>query len=290
MSDDIMIENEHLAVTVSPLGAETRAITTSDGREWLWDGDPAYWTGRAPVLFPIVGKAPDDRLTIEGMTFPMHQHGFARRTTFALAERTAASCRFVLEANPDTRMIYPFAFRLSLTQALEGKTLTVTARVENLDDRPMPFGFGFHPAFRWPMPGLGCGHVHHITLANGAEPALIRLRDGLLDLTPLPSPFSNGILALDHDYFEQDAMVFPQGAGNALSLSAEDGPSLHFRFENLPNLALWTKPGAPYICVEPWHGMAAAHGKGPAIEDRPFTTTLTAGDDAAFSWSVTVDA
>ncbi|WP_174803181.1 aldose 1-epimerase family protein [Martelella limonii] len=289
MADDILIENEHLAVAVAALGAETRSITTRDGSEWLWDGDPAYWTGRAPVLFPIVGKAPDNRLTIEGASFPMQQHGFARKSPFTLADRSATACRFSLEANADTQMAYPFAFRLSITHALEGRTLSVTAEVANLDERPMPFGFGFHPAFRWPMPGVNAGHVHHIALANGAEPSMIRLRDGLLDLAPRPSPFSKGLLALDHDYFEEDAMIFPEGAGDQLSLNAEDGPSLHFRFENLPNLALWTKPGAPYICVEPWHGMAAAHGKGPAIEDRPFTKTLEAGDTATFSWSVTID-
>ncbi|MGV0818322.1 aldose 1-epimerase family protein [Martelella sp. AMO21009] len=289
MSDDILIENERLAVAVSPLGAETRSLASKDGREWLWDGDPAYWTGRAPILFPIVGKAPDNRVTIEGMAFPMQQHGFARRSVFALEDSSPSSCRFRLDPTDETRLAYPFEFSLAITHALADATLTVTAEVENRDERPMPFGFGFHPAFRWPMSGLTRGHVHHIALTNRAEPAMIRLRDGLLDLTPLASPFSDGLLALDHDYFEADAMIFPEGAGDRLSLSAEDGPSLHFRFENLPNLALWTKPGAPYICVEPWHGMAAAHGKGPAIEDRPFTVTLPAGKSARFSWSVTID-
>ncbi|MBB4121328.1 aldose 1-epimerase family protein [Martelella radicis] len=290
MTDAIRIANEALAVTVSPLGAETQSLKTSDGKDWLWNGDPEFWTGRAPILFPIVGKAPDDRVEIDGKTFAMKQHGFARKSLFTLEEQRAALCRFVLTDTHETRKSYPFAFRLAIEHALEGKTLTVSATVENRNDRPMPFGFGFHPAFCWPMPGMVKGHVHHISLANRNEPAMIRLRGGLLDLAPLPSPFSEGILALDHDYFEDDAMIFPEGAGDRLTYSAEDGPTLHFAFEGLPNLALWTKPGAPYICVEPWHGMAAANGKGAALEARPFTKVLQAGESARFSWSVEIEA
>ncbi|WP_319518934.1 aldose 1-epimerase family protein [uncultured Martelella sp.] len=290
MTDAIRIANDALTVTVSPLGAETQSIATADGRQWLWNGDPEFWTGRAPILFPIVGKAPDDRVEIGGESFVMKQHGFARRSMFKLAESSETRCRFVLTDSAETRTTYPFAFRLSVEHVLEGKTLTVSASVENTDDKPMPFGFGFHPAFCWPMPGMTKGHVHHITLANRAEPAMVRLRGGLIDLTPLPSPFSKGILALDHDYFEDDAMIFPDGAGDRLTFSAEDGPDLQFAFEGLPNLALWTKPGAPYICVEPWHGMAAAHGKGAALEDRPSTKILAPGESARFAYSVTIDA
>nr|WP_272212548.1 aldose 1-epimerase family protein [Marinicella sp. W31]MDC2878462.1 aldose 1-epimerase family protein [Marinicella sp. W31] len=289
MTDAIRIANEALAVTISPLGAETQSITTSDGREWLWNGDPEFWTGRAPILFPIVGKAPGDQVEIGGESFDMKQHGFARRSLFALEESSEARCRFVLADSDETQAAYPFAFRLAIEHALEGKTLTVSATVENKDDKPMPFGFGYHPAFCWPMPGITKGHVHHITLENRNEPAMIRLHDGLLDLKPLPSPFSDGILALDDDYFEEDAMIFPEGAGSRLTYSAEEGPALHFAFDGLPNLALWTKPGAPYICVEPWHGMAAAHGRGDAIDDRPFTKVLAPRASASFSWSVTID-
>ncbi|AJY45678.1 aldose 1-epimerase family protein [Martelella endophytica] len=289
MTETITIANDELTVSVSAVGAETRSLTTADGREWMWNGDPEFWTGRAPILFPIVGKAPDDELTIAGKAYPMKQHGFARRATFTLAEKTRTACRFELNASDETRAVYPFDFLLSVTHALDGSKLTVSVTVENQGGTPMPFGFGFHPAFLWPMPGMDAGHVHHVTLENGAEPAMIRLRDGLLDLTPLPSPFEDGVLPLKHSDFAADAMVFPEGAGDRLTFSAEDGPALHFAFENLPNLALWTKVGAPYVCIEPWHGMAAAHGKGPALEDRPYTQTLAPGKSARFSWSVEVD-
>ncbi|WP_176085405.1 aldose 1-epimerase family protein [Martelella sp. HB161492] len=289
MSETIRIANDDLVVTVATLGAETQSLDTSDGRSWLWSGDPAFWAGRAPILFPIVGKAANDMIEIDGVRMPMKQHGFARRARFSVAEKTDSLCRMELGPSDETRAAYPFDFLLSITHAVEGRSLKVTARVENHDKVAMPFGFGFHPAFCWPMPGMTKGSVHHVALENRAEPPLVRLRDGLIDLTPLPSPFSEGLLALDHDYFIDDAMIFPEGAGDQLTLSAENGPSLAFTFENLPNLALWTKPGAPYICIEPWHGMAEAHGKGSDILNRPSTKILPPGEAVEFSFTVAVE-
>ena len=286
MSNLTRIRNAHLSVDISSLGAELQAIATADGRQWLWNGDPAWWSGRAPILFPIVGKAPGNTVTIEGQAYEMNQHGFARRSAFTVAAAAGDTCRFELEASEATRAVYPFAFRLALTYALDGATLTATAEIENRDTRPMPFGFGFHPAFAWPLPGAD-NRPHAITLDNGAEPALVRLQDGLIDPHRLPSPFSAGRLTLDPAMFEADAMIFPQGAGTGLTYAAEDGPALTFRFDNLPNLALWQKPGAPYICIEPWHGMAALRGGSDAIEERPSTSLLPPGETARFTYTVT---
>lgn len=283
------IANDRMAVEISATGAETQSIETTDGRSWLWNGDKTFWTGRSPILFPIVGRADNDTITVDGTAYTMKQHGFARRSTFTLAEQSETACRFELASSAETLAQYPFEFLLSVTHKIDGQKLTVTSEVENRSGKPMPFGFGYHPAFNWPMPGTTKGHVHHVQLENNGEPALIRLRDGLIDLTPLPSPFAKGLLALDHDYFVDDAMIFPEGAGERLTLSAENGPALHFTFENLPNLALWTKPGAPYICVEPWHGMAAAHGRSAELADRPYTKMLEVDGKAHFSYSVEID-
>jgi len=286
MSNLTRIRNAHLSVDISSLGAELQAIATADGRQWLWNGDPAWWSGRAPILFPIVGKAPDDRVTIGDRTYPMAQHGFARRSEFTLDVAGDSMCRYELKASEATRAVYPFDFALSLTYALSGAALTVTAAVENRDTKILPFGLGFHPAFLWPLPGAE-GRPHTVTLDNGADPAMVRVKGGLIDPERLPSPFSNGRLVLDPAGFEADAMIFPEGAGTGLTYAAEGGPSLHFTFENLPNLALWQKPGAPYICIEPWHGMAALRGGSDAIEERPSTSLLSPGETARFTYTVT---
>lgn len=283
------IANADLSIDVSPLGAEMQSIMTADGRSWLWSGDPAFWTGRSPVLFPIVGKAPGDTLLIDGKPYPMPQHGLARRREFSLDTATDTMCRYVLDASQETRAVYPFDFRLSVEHSLDGDTLTVAAEVENRGRDPMPFGFGFHPAFLWPLPGAD-GKSHTVTLGNGAEPKRQPLEDGLLSQEREPSPFDEGLLVLAHSQFENDALIFPEGAGNGLTYAAEGGPALKFRFENLPNLALWTKPGAPFLCIEPWHGMAAEYDGSRELRDRPSTTVLAARERKRFAFSVTFPA
>ncbi|SMF48434.1 Galactose mutarotase [Xaviernesmea oryzae] len=282
------IANQHLTVEVSPLGAEMQALATADGRSFLWNGDAAFWTGRSPVLFPMVGKAPENRITVEGKSYEMAQHGFARRAEFSLVVSTGTLCRHELAASDATRAVYPFEFLLAVEHALEGRRLTVSAEVENRDTRPMPFGLGFHPAFVWPLPGAA-GRPHTVTLDNGAEPALVRLESGLVKREKLPSPFKSGRLTLDRAMFEADAMIFPEGAGEGLTYAADGGPALKFSFENLPNLALWQKPGAPFICIEPWHGTAAELGGSDDLANRPYGVTLPPGETARFAFTVEVD-
>ncbi|MBB4191817.1 galactose mutarotase-like enzyme [Rhizobium aethiopicum] len=287
MPSTIRIGNGDITVDVSSLGAEMQALTTNDGRSWLWTGDAAFWAGRSPILFPIVGKAPDDKLAIGGTVYPMAQHGFARRSEFALTASTATSCRHELAASAATRAVYPFDFLLAVEHAVEGHALTVTAEVSNRDQQAMPFGLGFHPAFAWPLPDAS-GRAHTVTLDNEGEPELVRLEGGLINPAPLPSPFVKGRLELDHAMFEQDAMIFPEGAGEGLRYGAEGGPALQFHFENLPNLALWTKPAAPFLCVEPWHGTAAQAGASSELSQRPSTTMLAPGAMARFAFTVEV--
>ncbi|OWO94930.1 aldose epimerase [Rhizobium esperanzae] len=287
MSSTIRIGNRDITVDISSLGAEMQALTTNDGRSWLWTGDATFWTGRSPILFPIVGKAPDDKIAIDGMVYPLAQHGFARRSEFALAASTATACRYELAASAATQRSYPFDFLLAVEHAVEGRALTVTAEVSNRDQKAIPFGFGFHPAFAWPLPGAS-GRAHTVTLDNEREPELVRLEGGLINPAPLPSPFDKGRVVLDHALFAQDAMIFPKGAGEGLRYGAEGGPTLRFHFENLPNLALWTKPGAPFICVEPWHGTAAEAGGSSELSRRPYTNILAPGASTRFAFTVEI--
>jgi galactose mutarotase-like enzyme len=285
-TDPVRISGDTLSATVAPLGAEMQTLRTADGADLLWHGDPRWWSGRSPILFPIVGRAADDRIAVGDFETGMKQHGFARRAVFTLDAQDDRSCRFTLRDSEETRAVWPFAFGIAVTHAFAGDTLEVAVEISNHDAEPMPFGFGFHPAFAWPLPGAA-GQPHEITLANGAEPAMARLSGGLLPPERLPSPFTAGRLDLAHDQFEADAMIFPEGAGEALRYGVPGGPALEFEFDNLPNLALWQPPGAPFLCVEPWHGMAAATGASPQVAERPFSQSLAPGATSRFAWRVT---
>lgn len=287
MPETIRIASEQLAVEVSTLGAEMQSLRTGDGRDFLWNGDAAWWTGRSPILFPIVGKAPDDRLAVNGKTYPMAQHGIARRREFAIIEQTATSCRHELVSSPETREVYPFDFRLVLEHALDGNRLSVNATVQNTGEALLPFGIGFHPAFLWPLPGAD-GKPHEVILDNGGEPGVIQLEGGLIGKTLPTSPFEAGRLTLKPDLFANDALIFPEDAGTGLTFQAQGGPALHFTFENLPNIALWQKPGAPFLCIEPWHGMAAHAGGTAELVERPYTVALPAGEEMRFGFTVEI--
>ncbi|MCP8884765.1 aldose 1-epimerase family protein [Devosia sp. XJ19-1] len=277
------IANDQITVDVAALGAEMQSIQTRDGRHWLWHGDSSHWTGRSPVLFPIVGKAPNDTVSVDGERFQMSQHGFARRSNFELLVEESDRCVYRLTASEASRAMYPFDFQLDVEHRIEGRAVVVTAEVSNRDHRVMPFGIGFHPAFAWPLPG-GEGKAHDIELDDGAAPALHRLSGGLVDPQSLPSPFVDGRLQLNHSLFAQDAMLFPEGAGAGLVYGPQTGPSVHFTWENLPNFALWSKSGGGFICLEPWHGTAAEVGGSGELAERPYSVLLGPGARGRYSF------
>lgn len=278
----IRIGNEQLLVEVASLGSEMQSVRTSDGQDWLWHGDAAFWGGRSPVLFPIVGRVPEDHIGVDGMRFPMGQHGFARRSEFTLTERGSDFCRFELASGQASRSSFPFEFLLSLEHRVEGRAVVVTAGVTNRDHRPMPFGIGFHPAFVWPLPGCE-GLEHSVVLDNGGEPGLVRLSGGLIVPEELPSPFEAGRLVLAPGLFDADAMIFPDGAGAGLRYGAGN-KSIRLSWENLPNFAIWSKPGAPFVCLEPWHGMAAEAGGSDELGERPYSDLLGPGATGRYSF------
>lgn len=281
------ISNDHLTVEVSSLGAEMQSIVTADGQSWLWHGDAAFWAGRSPILFPIVGRAPEDHISVDGKRHPMGQHGFARRSEFDLVAQGDDFCRYDLTAGPTSKVVFPFAFRLELEHRVEGRGVTVTAQVTNEDHRPMPFGIGFHPAFVWPLPGSE-GAEHSVQLDNGGEPKLVRLEGGLVRPERLASPFEQGRLVLDHALFREDAMLFPEGAGAGLRYAGGD-KAVRLTWENLPNLALWSKPGAPFVCLEPWHGTAAEVGGSDALDERPYSVVLGPGATGRYGFRVELE-
>ncbi len=286
----MQISNDVLTLELATRGGELRSIRTADGAEWLWQGDPAWWGGRSPLLFPVVGKSPNGTVSIAGQPYPMPSHGVARINEFVVAESSATSARLVLQANDETKKSYPFNFRLDITYTLEANRIGITATVLNRDETDMPMQFGYHPGFAWPLPHSE-GKLHAVTLANGGEPALYRLdADKLLIRTPHPSPFSEGHLLPDRQQFEDDAMIFVAGTGSHVAFFADGGGRIDMAIDNLPNFALWQKPGAPYLCLEPWHGTAPWNDQGNALESRNGALSLAAGQSVSFRMDLTITA
>lgn len=270
MAEWVVIASDGLMAAINPLGAELSSLKDAAGRELMTDADPALWTGRAPLLFPVVGKPAGETIRIDGRAFPMKQHGFARRMMFAVAERAADRATFVLTDTDETRACYPFAFRLEVTFRIEGATLHVDVSVGNPGDAPLPASFGFHPAFAWPLPGGGAKEAHSITFSADEPEALRQIdADGQIAPGPRPSPLDGRTLRLRDDLFANDALIWDRLHTDRLTYHGERGPRLEIAFPDTLMLGIWTKPGAHFVCIEPWHGIADPAGFTGDFRDKP---------------------
>lgn len=257
----IPLRSSELHAEVNPLGAQLSVLRDASGRDLLWSGDPAVWAGRAPVLFPIVGELAGGKYSLGGKAYPLSRHGFARGKPFKVVAATLSSATFRLSADESTLTVYPFRFELDIRFAVNGATLVVNTSVRNLGDTNMPASFGYHPGFRWPLPYGRERSAHFIEFATD-EPAPIRCLNsaGLVTPEPHSTPVSNRRLDLNDALFANDALIFDQVRSRSVTYGAPDGPRIQVSFPDAPYLGIWTKPGAPFICIEPWHGMADPAG------------------------------
>lgn len=286
----VQIGTSHLKAEVALKGAELIRLQDEAGRDLLWDGDPAFWTGRSPILFPIIGRLKDDRLSVDGTSYPMRQHGLARISLFTLAEQDETSCRLRLDSDETTRRAFPFDFALDLTYRITEAALTLTGTVHNTGPVVLPASFGFHPAFRWPLPYGAAARDHRIVFAKDEPAPLATLVDGLLSDRRKSTPVQGRTLALTPHLFDEDALIFLAPASRSLHYGPETGRGLTVDFEVMPQLGIWSKPAAPFVCLEPWSGYASPAEFSGDIADKPGMTAIEPGDSRSFAMSVLLDA
>lgn len=285
----IEIGSGELTAAINPLGAELSHLRDAEGRELMTDADPAFWSGRAPLLFPIVGRLMDDKYRLDGKEYPLPQHGFARRQAFAVIEQAADRAVFRLADNDETRAVYPFAFTLDAAFTIQGATLAMDVTIANTGDRDMPASFGFHPAFAWPLP-YGAGKAAHRIVFAQDEPGRLAaiVEGGWINADGWESPVEGRVLPLDDALFARDALVWNPVRSRSLAYGAEGGPQLVCDFPDTPALGLWMKPGARYLCIEPWHGIADPHGFDGEIWDKPLIQRYAPGEARTFTMRVTL--
>jgi galactose mutarotase-like enzyme len=288
--DLVRIASPALSAQINPLGAELWRLQDAEGRDLLWDGDPAWWSGRAPLLFPIVGRVPDDRYTHDGAAYELPRHGFARRRAFEVIRQAPALARLRLLADAETRAVYPFDFVLEAEFEIAGAELRTTISIANRGPTAMPATFGFHPAFRWPLPGAG-ERGDHLIIFEQDEPAPMRRLDaaGLLEPERLPTPIAGRRLPLSDALFANDALIFDAPRSRSLRYGGAAGPALTISWTGTPHLGIWTRPGAPYVCIEPWCAMSAAADAPTALADRQDLLHLAPGASVDVSMTVRLD-
>jgi galactose mutarotase-like enzyme len=261
MSLWVPIASGDLSAEIDPMGAQLSALRDRAGRDLLWNGDPSVWAGRAPILFPIVGALAGGSYRLGPKVYSLPRHGFARGKLFEIIESSSSAASFRLRADEESLKVYPFRFELDVHFVLHDATLTVTTLVRNLGEDGMPASFGYHPAFRWPLPYGRARSSHYMEFVKD-EPAPVRRldKDGLLRPQRYATPIIARRLALADSLFQSDALIFDEIRSRSVTYGADDEPKLRVSFPDAPFLGVWTKPSANFICIEHWHGIADLTG------------------------------
>ncbi|WP_423141061.1 aldose 1-epimerase family protein [Parablastomonas sp. CN1-191] len=286
MSDLIVIAADGLTAAVNPLGAELWSLKDARADEWMTDADPAFWTGHAPILFPIVGALNDGHYRLDGRDYAMGKHGFARTSRFDVVRRDGAKAVLRLADNAETRAQYPFAFTLEVAFALRGGTLEQVATVTNAGATAMPLSFGFHPAFAWPLPRGGAKHGHAIVFDRDEPQDVARIDAAGLLARYEATPVRGNRLALNEALFANDALIWTTLASRGCRYVSPGGAELRLEWPDSPMLGVWQKPGARYVCIEPWQGHADPAGFSLDFTAKPGSVVLAPG--ASRSWRLSI--
>lgn len=263
-----------LSAEIAALGGEICSLSYGNA-QLIWQGDPAYWEGSAPFLFPFCGRVKDGIYRWQDTDYPMTIHGFLPQTNLTVAEHTAHSLTLKLTDTPETRAIYPFAFELALRYQLTPADLTVTATV-TAGDTGLPFSFGCHPGFNLPCTAGGFGDAH-LRFAYSDPLSRIEITEaGLLGAGRSDYPLIDNALPLSPDPAGGCGIFFELPLHQrAVTLSAASLPcEIALDFADFPVLGLWHAEGAPYLCIEPWQGLPAPDGVSTDLANKPETVSL----------------
>lgn len=279
----IKLENEKLIAEISLHGAElSRLFCKETQQEVLWNADAKYWARHAPVLFPNVGKYYKGGLTHNGSYYPEGQHGFARDCEFICTVQESNKASFVLESNEQTLKRYPFPFRLEIGYELDDAGIKVMWKVLNTGSETMFFTIGGHPAFNVPVLD-GTKFTDYYLHFEGKDSLEYKLLDKASGCIIADSrevlPLENSTYQLREGMFDNDALVFDDGQIDKVAILYPDKkPYITMECADFPNFGIWSKPGAPFVCLEPWQGRTDNAGFEGEISTKPGITALNPGE------------
>ena len=272
-------------------GGELVSYRDEAGLEYIWNGDPAYWPGRNPLLFPIVGGLRGDKILAGDKEVTLARHGFARRSEFAVKAQGEDWAELELVENETTLALYPFPFRLTVRQQLTDSGFTTGVTVTNTGTEPMPSCLGAHTGFRCPLEAGEQFTDYEVRFEQKETcPTLVPDANGVDRARTRPCLEDSDVLPLTYAYFdEMDTLIFQGLQSQQVELrSKKSGKGVRMSFPGFPVLALWSTPGkaAPYLCIEPWHGLPPVAGEGPQLTDKAFCITLSPGQSHTLRYQV----
>lgn len=281
----VTLRNEKMTVTITEFGAEMQAVTAADGTQYLWHGDPKYWAGRAPVLFPNCGRMMDDTYYYEGKSYTLPIHGFAKYYDFTVESQSDTEAVFYLRDNAETLKVYPFAFEFRVRYALEGDRIVVGYSIHNPSaDRPLLASVGSHEAYACPE-----GLTAYDVVFEKEEPLNSHYVGRGITHATYPVSAPGGVLPLKDEYFTIDALVFRNLESKEVTVrNRETGRGVKVNFDGIETLLIWTKPGAPFVCIEPWCGFPCWEDFNGNLEEKEGIRHIAAGDTYNIQHTITL--
>lgn len=288
----VIIENEKLTAVIAEEGAELVSLKDREsGLEYIWQSDPAFWGRHAPVLFPFIGRLKNDQYSYKNKTYPMGQHGFARDQVFDVIEKGEGSVSLSLKSTKETKKIYPFDFELVLSYAFEGTGLVVSYQIINTGKEEMLFSIGGHPAFNVPLETHLAFSDYYLSL----KPKIDRIR------IPLSGPFADldhktvgqTIVDLDlkRELFVDDALIYETLEKTAVTIKSDESEhSITLKYDDIPFVGIWSpyEKEAPFVCIEPWWGIADTVNSNGQLEDKFAVNHLEPAEEFKTSYTISV--
>ena len=277
------IENKDFSLSVKEMGAELNSFKSKKtGFEFIWEGNTDIWYGQSPILFPIIGRLLDDKYRLNGEEYTMPKHGIVRKKPFKLIDKTENSLKFIQSDDENSLKEYPYHFDLIVEFKITDNGLSVTHTVVNKNDCVMYYSFGAHPAFN-------CEIGDYLEFSEKEELLTERIdHDSILIEEKFPVNIDGNKLTITKNLFDDDALILSGYKSKAISLKSNNhNRVVKFNFDS-PLLGIWAKPGAPYVCIEPWWGINDNHDKKADLSEKRGIMSLNPQEERTFCWSAEI--
>jgi len=286
------LHTSNLSIKVTKIGIELSSIKSKvTGKEYIWQADPIIWGSQAPVLFPIIGALINGETYYKGNKYNIPKHGLVRNSSkVKLIEQTDDSLKFSLKWDEDSLNIYPFKFEFEVSYSIIGKTVQVTHFITNHGEEPMLYSVGGHPAFNCPIQNDEMYEDYYLEFEKEETDSVWLLDSNALTTGETRLMLEKTqILPLHKNIFDNDALIFKNLKSRKVKLkSVRSGEILSMSFEDFNYLGIWAKPGAPFVCIEPWLGITDHSNSDQNFETKEGIIELGFGQSERKTYSITI--
>ncbi len=275
------LKNEIISIQIDSLGAELKSFVL-ENEEYLYQSNTKYWHRSSPVLFPIIGKLKNNNYKYKNKNYSLAIHGFARHLEFKLIKQNNDSLVFLLSENKSTLKHYPFNFNLEIKYSIYSNSLKIDYKVYS--DQEIYFSLGSHPAFILKA-NINNTYLEFEKKENN-DLLCLNLENGCIK-GKKENYLKSNILKLNKNIFQKDALIFEKLESDKVILkNTENKKAISVKFKNFSHLGLWAPVNAPFICIEPWCGIADYENLSYDLENKKAIIKLK--ENNAFLRSLTI--